>query len=735
MKLLPIGDRLSVGRKILSNGLKTIALSSILAVGCYKAKEADVNMAVNPLLLASVLAALKYPETKKVSTTENWNGTQISDDYSWLEKENNEVNAWVDEQNALTKKFVSTTGRESIKTEIEKLLQGGDIGNVSVVKDKQFQWRRAGSQNHSVLYVKDKKTNVETIVLNPNKLSDDGTRAVDWTQLSKDGKFLAYGVSDGGTEKSTLKIKDVDTNQDLADEIPNTRACSIAWLPDNSGFYYTKYPEIGTVPKGEENYHRKLYFHKIGSDYKTDPLIFEPKNLVDWTNVSISEDGKWITVDVNHGWTANDVYIANREDGKEKVQLKPLFVGKDNHLSAQVFDGNIYMMTDMKASKFKVMKVSLNKPDVSDISKWEEIVKEENNLLENMYIVDGKLVLAYLEKAYSRLDVVDPKSGNRQTISLPAIGTVSNVTGREDDTELFYKFESFNFPPAVYKVNVSTLEQEKIDGLKVDIDLSGIETNQVTYNSKDGTKVTMFLIHKKGLEKNSENKILLYGYGGFNVGMTPSFARSFVYWVQNGGVLAIPNLRGGNEYGEEWHRAGMLDKKQNVFDDFISAAEYLISEKYTKPEKLAIRGGSNGGLLVGAVLTQRPDLFKAVVCQVPLLDMIHYDRTQIAKLWISEYGDPANPEHFKFLYKYSPYHNVKDGAAYPATLITTADGDSRVDPMHARKMTALLQAANSSTNPILLLVEKKAGHGASRPINKVIEETADIYSFLNEVLK
>lgn len=675
-----------------------------------------------------------YPLTEKKSVTENWHGAAIVDNYAWLQAGNdNAVKAWTASQNAFTRQYLdSIPEREKIKAELKKYFELGSIGTPSVVNGKQFQWRRQKDENHSVLYVKDLSTGTEETLLNSNTLSKDGTVAVDWTKLSHDGSLLAYGISSGGTERSILKIKDVNSKVDLKDEIPYTRACSIAWLHDNTGFYYTRYPELGTVPEGEENYHRTIYFHKLGTNYKDDAIVYAPKDHTDWPGISISEDGKWMTITVSHGWTATDVYISNPLDNKK---ARPLFIGKDNILYADIYKNDVYMFTNYKAPKGKIMKVSLDESDLTDMGKWKEVIPEEEATLSGFKIIREKLILTYEDKACSRVDVTDLSGQNRRAVELPAIGSVSGFTGRSDAKETYYSFDSFTYPDTIYKFNIDTLKSEKVDGLNIGEDLSNLVTKQVTYTSKDGTPVTMFLVHRNDIELNGENKTLLYGYGGFAVSEAPSFAKTMIPWLKQGGIYAVANLRGGAEYGEEWHRAGMLEKKQNVFDDFIAAAEYLIKQGYTKPEKLAISGGSNGGLLVGATLVQRPDLFRAVLCSVPLLDMIHYDQLEIAKLWIAEYGDPSKVEHFKFLHAYSPYHNVVDGTQYPAVLLKTADGDSRVDPMHAKKMAARLQESTISNQPVLLFVDEKAGHGAGKPTSKQIESSADSFAFLASVLE
>lgn len=678
-----------------------------------------------------VLDTLRYPESEARATTENWHGITIQDNFSWLAENSPEVRDWDDKQNELTRTYLdSLEYRTEIRDGLKKWFDLDQIGCPFPRGEKIFQWKRKAGENHYVLY-SGKDIDNQNIVLDPNKLSEDGTTSVGWTSISKDGKYIAYGISSEGNERSILKVRDIETGLDLDDEIPDCfYSGSVAWLPDNSGFYYARHPKIGTVPNGEENLHRKIYFHSIGNKHDDDLLIFEPKDPIhDWTSISVSKDGKWKTITVSHG-ASNDVYISKADT----PDFKPFAVGEDNHFYVSEFDGNFYIMTDHNAPKFKVMKVSSDVEDFSDKTKWEEFIPEQDDTLDSFSIVGGKAILEYQVKACSKLEIMDLYSLDRFKVELPTLGTVTSVTGTDDKPDLYFSFESCAVPDSIYRLNIDTRKQEKIDGLKVDADLTQITTEQVTYNSKDGTPVTMFVVKNKNCVNDGGNKTILYGYGGFSSSENPAFSGSIVEWVNSGGIYVATNLRGGSEYGEDWHRAGMLENKQNVFDDFIAAAEYLVDNNYTKPEKLAIWGGSNGGLLVGAVMVQRPELFGAVVCTVPLLDMIHYDQLKIAKLWRSEYGDPSNPEHFKFLYAYSPYHRVVEGTNYPSVFLRTAENDSRVDAMHARKMAARLQNSTISDRPILLCVEDKAGHGAGKPVSKIIEDTTDIYTFLRATI-
>jgi len=679
---------------------------------------------------------LNYPKTIKKPKIEIWYGTKIVDPYSWLEENSSEVFEWEDKQNKLTHEYLNNFRYKSkIKKGLEKWLNLDQFSCPFQKENKIFQWRRKKEENHFTLYVGSDLKNQKNI-LDPNKLDKNGATAIDWISISNNGEFVAYGISQKGTEQSILKIVNVNTSQELSDQIPYTRNCSLSWLPNNNGFYYSRYPKLGTVSKNEENFNRKIFLHRLGSDWKDDKLIFKPKDPYnDFSNISVSEDGKWLSLNVIHGWTSNDIYIAKNDDF-DSPNFIPLVVGEDNHFSEIIFNNDIYLLTDHKASNFRVIKVSCEEKNIFDKNNWQEVIPEQKNVLSSFNIFNNKAILEYQVKACSDLKIVDLKTKNTDSIKLPTLGTITSISGEENNPNMFYSFESYAFPPTVFKLNLDTLKQEKIESLNTDVDLSKIKIEQVIYHSKDKTPITMFIVRNKNTKLNKNNKTILTGYGGFNINETPLFNNSVLNWINSGGIYAVPNLRGGGEYGEKWHRDGMLDKKQNVFDDFVAAAEYLIQEKYTQPKKLAINGGSNGGLLVGAVMVQRPELFGAIVCQAPLLDMVHYDHFKLAKQWVIEYGDPLKPDHFKFLYKYSPYHHVVEGINYPPILLITADNDIRVDPMHARKMVAKLQDLSVSDNPVLLLVEKDSGHDqSSSPINKKLEILANIYTFLEKTLQ
>ena len=565
----------------------------------------------------------------------------------------------------------------------------------------------------------------DRVLLDPNRLNPEGTTALDWYHPSEDGRLLAYGLSEDGSEQSVLHVLDVRTGAILPDRIPHTRAADVAWLPDGSSFYYTRYPAPGEVPEGEEPYHRAVYFHRLGADPANDPLVFRPGVKEHWPGVSLSPDGRWLLIGVARTFDETDLYIQDLRAG-----TPPVAVAKDLPalFDGQVVGGRLYLRTNLRASTYGLYAVDPERPDLGLAT--ELVPPRPDAVLDGARVVGRHLALDYLERATSRLRLADLDGRHVSEHSLPGIGSLFGLGTEWDGNELFYGYSSYTVPPTVYRIDLETGAETLWRRVEADIEPDRYAVRQATYASRDGTPITMFVVHPRGIQLDGENPTYLTGYGGFNISMTPGFARSLFLWLERGGVIAVPNLRGGGEYGETWHQGGMLGNKQNTFDDFIAAAEWLIANGYTRPERLAVAGGSNGGLLMGAVLTQRPDLFRAVVIQVPLLDMLRYPRFLLARLWTPEYGSPEEPEEYAWLRAYSPYHHVRDGVAYPAVLLATAESDTRVDPMHARKMTARLQAATGSTHPVLLRLESKAGHGAGKPIAKVLDELTDVWSFV-----
>lgn len=669
-----------------------------------------------------------YPASKSEAIVDVLHGEKVADPYRWLEEGNNpEVREWTDKQNALTRSILDQIpDRAAIRARLDKLLEIGTITVPKPAKGKYFYTKREGKQNQPILYVRDGVNGSDRVLLDVNQLSADGTTALDWYYPSNDGKLVAYGLSTSGNEVSTLRIREVTTGKDLSDQIERTRACSVAWLPDGSGFYYTRYPMPGSVPKDEETYHRHVYLHKLGAFPGNDLEVFGfDRAKEDWPNLHISPNGQWLVVVEQKGWAITEVYVADTT--KQPLTFQPVVEKVPAVFQVDVTDSTIYVRTNDGAPRYKLYAVN---PAKLDRKEWREVLPEGPDVLEHVSIVGDTIATVSMQQASSRLRLHDLTGKMQKEVALPTLGTVAALGTEPDGKEIFYGFQSFTVPTSVYRLDLPTSESKLWNGVNADIDFSAFQVEQVTFPSKDGTPVTMFLAAKKGWTRNGNNPTLLYGYGGFNVNVTPTFSGARFAFLERGGILAIANLRGGGEYGEAWHQNGMLAKKQNVFDDFISAAEWLIKEKVTTPDRLAIQGGSNGGLLVGAAMTQRPDLFRAVICQVPLLDMVRYHKFLIARLWIPEYGSSEDSEQFRWLFAYSPYHHVQDGQKYPATLIATAESDSRVDPLHARKMAARLQAANGSNHPILVRIETKAGHGAGKPRGKQLDELTDSYSFL-----
>jgi prolyl oligopeptidase len=672
------------------------------------------------------------PKAEVRPVEEDVHGTKITDKYRWLEDGSSaETQKWVEEEMSYTRSMLDPLpGRDAIHQRLTELLAIGSIGVPQVAGKYYFYMRREGTQNQPILYVREGIEGKDRILVDANKLSADGTIALDWFDPSEHGKYLVYGTSPSGSEMSTLHILETATGKLLPDTIERTRSASIAWMHDNSGFYYTRYPKKGDVADGQEMYNRHVFYHELGTDPATDPPIFgEGRDPEDFPGVSLDNDGKLLLITVSQGWTKTELFLMDLKKGTPPTRIT---TGKNFLYSGSVYNGRLYIVTNEDAPRYRMFMAEAGDYEREN---WKEIIPQTGGVLQGAAEWGGKIFAQYEQNASSQLKVFDIEGAMLKELPLPAIGTVFGSNGKWDHDEVFYGFQSFTIPPSIYRYDMksgATTLWAKVDAPA--IDPAGYEVQQEWFQSKDGTRVPMFVVSRKGLKKDGHNPTLLTGYGGFNISLTPAFSRSAYLWMEHGGIYAVANLRGGAEFGEDWHRAGMLDKKQNVFDDMIAAAEHLVAEKYTDVDHLAIQGGSNGGLLMGAMMTQRPDLFRAVICQVPLLDMLHYQDFQIAKLWVPEYGTAENREQFKWLYAYSPYHHVKAGVEYPAVLFMTADTDTRVDPMHAKKMAALMQSSakngGSKTRPILLRIESKAGHGAGKPVTKQIEEFTDIYSFL-----
>jgi prolyl oligopeptidase len=679
------------------------------------------------------------PMTKKLDVFDDIHGTRVADPYRWLEDSDSaEVRAWTDQQNAHTRKILDAIpGRDALRNQVKELLQIGYVSAPSVRTTKlagirYFHTKREGTQNQPTLYVRDGVASKDRVLIDASALSEDGTTALDWWFPSRDGALLAWGRSDSGSEESTLFVRDATTGKDLPDKIEHTRHASVAWLPDGKSFYYSRYPAAGTVPPGDEKYFSKIFHHVLGADPKTDKLVFgEGRERTDTPIVVISPDGRWLVVRVHMGWDKSEVWLKDLSKGDPTAATGWVAVAKDIHAIFEPIPRNdrLYIQTNDGAPRYKLYVVDYDKPERAA---WKELLPEGQDVLDDVTVLENEIVTTYMHEASTRIERFGLDGKTHGPVALPSIGTAS-VTGAWDGEEAFVSFTSYVVPSQIYRVDLhargTKLEPWEKVGAK--FSAADIEVERLYATSKDGTRVPMFVIAKKGMKRDANNAAVLYGYGGFNVNQTPGFSARALASVNRGAVWVTAILRGGGELGEDWHKAGMREKKQNVFDDFIACAETLVKEKITTPDRLGIIGGSNGGLLVAAAVTQRPDLFKVGLALVPLTDMIRYHRFRIAKLWVPEYGDPERAEDFPFLYAYSPYHHVRDGERYPAMLFTTAESDSRVDPMHARKMAARMQEAQQDpSRPVLLRVETKAGHGAGKPVSKLADELTDELSFL-----
>jgi len=703
-----------------------LLLGGLLAVSGWAAPTRAASSPKDASTVPSDTLITLPPETRVENVVDTMHGVAVRDPYRWLEDDRStEVRQWTESQNSYTRLLLDAVpGRDYIRARLSQLLSIGTIDAPRVRGARLFYMKRSGDQQQPVLYVRD--GDATRILIDPNTLSGDATTALDWWYPSPDGLLVAWGSSKSGDEWSTLRVRDVATGLDRPLEITRTRAASVAWLPDASGFYYTRYPDIGDRERGEENYHRRIFQHRLGADPRADSLIFgDGRAPEDWVDVQISKDGRWLVSSVSIGWDRTELYLFDRQ--QPEAGWRTLVAGESARYEVHFGIHDIYLWTNADAPRGRLYRVDPVSPDRAN---WVVIVPEGPDALTGVSVIAGRLFLHYLHQASSRVVIVNRDGVLENQVALPLRGTVSCINGEPDGAEAYLLFHSYFVPPIVFRIDPATGTLIEFERVTADIDSSAYVLNQVSYPSKDGTKITMFLVHKKGLKKSGANPTLLYGYGGFNQSLVPAFQRNTFLWLEQGGVLAIANLRGGGEYGEAWHQAGILERKQNVFDDYLAAAQWLIKQKYTSSSMLIAQGGSNGGLLVGAALVQKPELFRAIVCQVPLLDMLRYQQFLVARLWIPEYGTAEDSTQFDYLKRYSPYQNVKDGTAYPAVLLATAESDSRVAPLHARKMAARLQAASTSGRPVLLRLETRAGHGAGKPVSKLIDEYTDIWSFV-----
>lgn len=672
---------------------------------------------------------INYPETKKVDTTDVYFGVSIADPYRWLEDDNSSETAeWVNAENILTNDYLAKIPfREDLKSRITEIMDYPKYGSPFKKAGKYFFFKNDGLQNQSVLYIQDALNAEPKVLLDPNTLSADGTIALNGIYISKDGKFLGYSISKAGSDWSELFVKNIETGEMLPDHIEWVKFSGMSWKGD--GFYYSAYdaPKTGGELSNVNKYH-KVFYHKLGDKQAKDILVFEDKkNPLRNSGVGVDDDQKYLFLTQTESTSGNSLAFKEVDDKNSNFTAIVDNFDSDNDI-VEVVDGKFIMVTTKDAPNKRVVLVDPKNPTADQ---WITIIPEDKNVLSSVDLIGGKIITTYLQDASSHSFVNDMTGKRLHEIELPTIGTIGGFSGDKDEEEAFYVFTSFTFPSTIYSYNVDTNKSELYRKSEVKFNPEDFETEQVFFTSKDGTKVPMFLTYKKGLKKNGKNPTLVYGYGGFNISLTPSFSVNRIPFLENGGIYVMVNLRGGGEYGKEWHTAGTRMQKQNVFDDFIGATEYLIKEKYTSPEKVAINGGSNGGLLVGACMLQRPDLFKVAIPAVGVLDMMRYHKFTIGWAWATDYGTSADSkEMFDYLLKYSPLHNVKEGVEYPATLVMTADHDDRVVPAHSFKFAAELQAKQTGTNPVLIRIESNAGHGAGKPMAKIIDEQTDMWAFI-----
>ena len=678
------------------------------------------NLCAPPAMAQSPVAPKAPPATRTDDVKDNYFGVEVTDHYRWLEdQESPETRAWIDAQNTYTRSVLDPLpGRDKLKSRLSALLNVESFGLPWERNGRYFFAKRGTGQDQFVLYVRKGPSGADEALVDPQPMSADHTVSVALEAVSDDGSLMAYAVRQGGQDEAIPHVFDVNARKDLSDVLPKANYFSVAFAHDNSGLYYAR-----MTPQGP-----RVYYHKMGTDPAGDAVIFGqeygPEIIL---QSDLSEDGRYLVLHVLYGASGDrtDVYV---QDLAERRPIVTVVKGISARFFALAAGGRLFIYTNWKAPKGRILTADLKDPAPE---RWHEIVPEGSAVMENVEPAGGRLAILYTENASSRASLFEPDGKLVREISLPAIGSISGFRGRWGSREVFYRFESFHIPNSIYHYDASTGAAQVWAKPQVPFDSAKYEVKQVWYNSKDGTRVPMFLVYARGTKPTGSIPTLLTGYGGFELSETPVYTTSAAVWIESGGIYASANLRGGSEFGEAWHRGGMLEKKQNVFDDFIAAAEWLIQNHYTQPSKLAIRGGSNGGLLVGAALTQRPDLFGAVICSFPLLDMLRYQKFLVAKFWVPEYGSSDDPAQFKYIYAYSPYQHVKPGVKYPPVLFLTGDSDTRVAPLHARKMTALMQAAASPGRPILLRYDTKAGHTAAEPVSKQVDELTDQLSFLD----
>ncbi|HEY9736245.1 MAG TPA: prolyl oligopeptidase family serine peptidase [Trichocoleus sp.] len=680
-------------------------------------------------------SSFTYPESPQVDQVDVYHGVEVADPYRWLENpQSEESQRWIEAQNELTLGYLENLpGRDRITERLTELWNYERYSIPFKQGGRYFYFKNDGLQNQSVLYTQTSLEAEPKVLLDPNLLSEDGTVALGGMAVSENGQYLAYGLSTAGSDWVEWKVRDIETATDLDDHLKWIKFSGASWTHDHQGFFYSRYDEPDEATRLESvNYYQKLFYHRVGTPQSEDVLIYERPDHKEWGfSGGVTEDGRYLIISV---WLGTDprnlvFYKDLKQPDSPVIELISEFEAEFSFADNE--GTTFWFRTDLEAPRGRLIAIDITSPDRAN---WREIIPEAAETLESIGILNHQLVLDYLKDAYTTIRIFDLQGQFIREVALPGIGSAGGFDGKREDTETFYSFTSFTTPNTIYRYDMVTGESTLFRQPQVAFDPDQYTTTQVFYTSKDGTRVPMFITHKKDIALDGNNPTLLYGYGGFSISLTPAFSVSNLVWMEMGGIYAVPNLRGGGEYGEEWHLAGTVLNKQNVFDDFIAAAEWLIDNNYTSPAKLAIMGGSNGGLLVGACMTQRPGLFAAALPAVGVMDMLRFNQFTIGWAWESDYGSPQDPEAFKVLYGYSPLHNLEPGTHYPATLITTADHDDRVVPAHSFKFAAALQAAHQGENPVLIRIETKAGHGAGKPTAKMIEEVTDRWAFLAEVL-
>jgi prolyl oligopeptidase len=713
---------------------KLNARQATLAVGLAALVGTQALAQTCPAPAAGV-TPLVYPVTKKVDQADVYHGTTIADPYRWLEDANGaDTKQWVDAQNKVTQAYLAQIPeREAIRQRLTTLWNYERYSVPVKEGGRYFYSRNDGLQNQAVLYTMKTLADTPRVLLDPNTLAADGTVALAGTAISPDGKLLAYGTAASGSDWNEWKVRDIDSGKDLDDHIKWVKFSRTSWTRDGKGFFYSRYDEPKEATKlADVNYFQKVFYHKVGTPQAADTLVYDRPDEKEWGfGANVTDDGRYLVITATKG-TAHKYRIFIKDLGTPNAPVVPLIDAFEASWNLVDNVGSVfYISTDNGAPRGRVVAIDLRAPQQAS---WKVVVPESAQTLVSTHMLNGQLVLSYMADARSVVKVVGIDGKPVRDITLPAIGTVGGFDGKRADSETFYSFTGFTVPTTIYRLDMKSGKSTVFRQPKVDFDPAAYETRQQFYTSRDGTRVPMFIVAKKGMKFDGSNPTYLYGYGGFNISMTPGFSPANLAWMEMGGVYVVANLRGGGEYGEAWHEAGTKLKKQNVFDDFIGAAEWLIANKVTSPAKLAIGGGSNGGLLVGAAMTQRPELFAAAIPQVGVMDMLRFHQFTIGWAWTSDYGSSDNADEFAALVKYSPLHNLKPGTCYPATMVTTADHDDRVVPAHSFKFAATAQAAQGGSAPVIIRIDTKAGHGAGKPTTKQIEEVADRWGFVAHAL-